>query len=248
MSDRKALIRLASTLPKGSEERRTLLALAQKHASPMDDVGVHEVEQMMIGEVEDAIDDVEMEYEGYATDVTTKPGRGFRFGSGTDAAVGGDTHTTLGSISGSGRWPSNAKLNAAMEKADADSYDYATEQWRKDNAAFIKENNLSEDQLNYNDLHDLDFGSEAESLSEYESEAKDDESISFRLGALYFDAENDKVGRGEHAMEVFARVDFDGHFLPRDIDTFSTNFTFSDLKEGEKKLKAALSQAVKSLS
>ncbi len=49
-------------------------------------------------------------------------------------------------------------------------------------------------------------------------------------------------------MEVFARVDFDGHFLPKDIDTFSTNFTFSDLKEGEKKLKAALGQAVKSLS
>ena len=248
MSDRKALIRLASTLPKGSKERRTLLGLAQKHASPMDDVGVHEVEQMMIGEVEDAIDDVEMEYEGYATDVSTKAGPGFRFGSGTDAGVGGDTHTTLAHISGSGRWPSNSKLNAVMEKADADSYDYATEQWRKDNAAFIKENNLSEDQLNYNDLYDLDFGSEAESLSEYESEAKQQEDISFRLGAFYFDVENDKVGRGEHAMEVFARVDFDGHFLPKDIDTFSTNFTFSDLKEGEKKLKAALSQAVKSLS
>ena len=35
MSDRKALIRLASTLPKGSEERRAILVGLKKTASPM---------------------------------------------------------------------------------------------------------------------------------------------------------------------------------------------------------------------
>ena len=248
MSDRKALIRLAATLPKGSDDRRTLLGLAQKQASPMDGVSLFDIEREMIDQVENAIDDVEMEYDSYGTDTHTKPGRGFTFGSGTDAGVGGATYTDLGSIAGAGRWPNNSKLSGPLLKAEEKAHDYALGQWMKDNAAFIQENGLTKDQINYNDLYEMDFGAEAESLDEYHRAAMEEEQTTFRVGAFYFDDENDKVGRGKHAMEVFARVDFDGHFLPRSIETFSTDFTFSDMKDLEKKLKAALSAAVKSLA
>ena len=244
MSDRKALIRLAATLPKGSDDRRTLLGLAQKQAL----LSLSDIEREMIDQVENAIDDVESDYDAYGSDTHTKPGRGFTFGSGTDAGVGGVAYTTLSHMAGSGGWPNNSKLSGPLLKAEEKSNDYALGQWMKDNAAFIQENGLTKDQINYNDLYEMDFGTEAESLDEYHNEAMADEQITFRVGAFYFDDENDKVGRGGHAMEVFARVDFDGHFLPRSIDTFSTDFTFSDMKDLEKKLKAALSAAVKSLA
>ena len=245
MSDRKALIRLAATLPKGSDDRRTLLALAQKQASPMD---MFDIEREMMDQVENAIDDVESDYDAYGSDTHTKPGRGFTFASGTDAGVGGVAYTTLSHMAGSGGWPNNPKLSGPLLKAEEKSNDYARKEWMRDNADFIEENGLTEAQIHYHDLYEMDFETEAESLDEYSNEAMTDENITFRVGAFYFDDENDKVGRGEHAMEVFARVDFDGHFLPRSIDTFSTDFTFSDMKDLEKKLKAALSAAVKSLA
>jgi len=199
--------------------------------------------------VEDAVEDVESSYEAYTTNTLEPGGRGFRFGSGSDGGVGGEAITTLGHMSGSGGWPNNSKLNGPLLKAESDAYDYAKDEWMRANKAFLAENGIPQDKVNYHDLHELGFSSEAEDLSEYEMEAQNDETITFRLGAFYYGPDNSREGRkGEENMYVFALVDFDGHFLPgRLITTFETTFAFKDLRDLKVKLIKALKAAVKSL-
>jgi len=103
--------------------------------------------------------------------------------------------------------------------------------------------------LNYHELYELDFGSEAEELSEYESEAMAEEDITLRLGAFYYGPDNTLEGRpGAQNMYVFALAEFDGHFLPsRSITTFETTFAFKNPRDLKGKLTKALNAAAASL-
>jgi hypothetical protein len=250
---RTAALEIADGLPKGDPIRRKILAAlkaTQRRVSFIQVAGApklpKEIDRIVRDAVEEAGEEVSDEYESYTSNIIEPGGRGFRFGSGSDGGYGAESYTNLSYISGGGFWPSNNKLEKALRDAEERSYDYAIDEWKRANAEFIAENGLTDDQINYNDLYELDFGDEAESLSEYERDAQGGEDVGFRLGAFYYGPDNRLEGRqGEHNMYVFALADFDGHFLPGgSMDLFETTFAFDGPRDLERKLDKALKAAV----
>lgn len=247
MSDaflRKKLIRLAHANP---ELRPHLLPLLQKVALQKLPPKYLPIFTEL---VQDAIDEVKKDYEGFNTHLMEPGGPGSMFGGGTDGGLGAETYTTLSSMSGSGRWPRNPKL-AVLQKAESRIYAAAAEWWRKENADFLEENGLSDLEVSYNDLDELGFQLEAESLSEAEQSFFEEEDITFRIGAFYHMPRTPRPGQtgDDGKVEVFALVDCDGRYLPNSaIHTFETSFTFTGEKDLRQQLAVALKAAAASLA
>lgn len=240
---RSNIIRLASEHP---EFRKDLLPLLGGKTATGAKLPP-ELDALIKPMVQDAIDEVELDYEGYNTKLVEPQGHGYMFGSGTDGGYGGETLTNLSSMSGAGRWPRNPVLSVPMQKAENDAHEAAVSDWIDSNADFMATNGLSKEQVSYSDLYDLGFGSEAESLSEAEQEYYNDEDIAFRIAVFYFapGGYNNK----EQRIEVTAVADCEGRYLPSDklLSTFDETIPFKNVRDLKPKLAQALKKAVQSL-
>jgi len=209
-----------------------------------------EIDRIVHDAVEEAIEEIGSGYESYHNRVFQPAGRGFMFGSGTDGGYGGEAYVPLSYMIGTGYLPSNSKLESMLRAADDKAFEFAKKEWMKANKDFIAQNNLTSDQINYHDLQELGFDSEAEDLDEYYRGAQEDEDVTFRIGAFYYGPDNagHEAVRGEENMYVFGVVDFDGHFLPSSMfETYETSFAFKNPKDLKRKLIKALNQVVSSL-
>jgi len=206
-----------------------------------------EIDRIVHDAVEEAIEEIGSSFEAYNNQVFQPEGRGFMFGSGTDGGYGGEAYVPMSYMIGTGNTPANPKIDKAIRDADDKAYEYAKKEWMRANKDFMETNGLSPDDIGYNELEERGFTSEAEDFDEYYRGAQEEEDVTFRLGAFYYDPENDRheARLGEKNMYVFAVVDFDGHFLPsRMMTVFETSFAFKNPRDLKSKLEKALGQAV----
>jgi hypothetical protein len=208
-----------------------------------------EIDQDVKDAVEDAIDDVDSSVEGNQPKVIEVGGRGFRFGSGSDGGYGGETYTLLSHISGSGHWGGDSQVESHLRASEERAHADGTKWWAEKNKAFITENDLSSDQLNYGELYDLDFEEQAEELDEALRESMEEEYVTYRLGAFYYGVDNTKEGkRGEHNMYVFGLISTEGSYLGnKSFTVYENSFAFKDNRDMESKLQTALAQATSKL-
>ncbi|MDB4278074.1 hypothetical protein N9917_00430 [Deltaproteobacteria bacterium] len=207
-----------------------------------------EIDRTVKDAVEDAIDDVESNVEGHNSKLIEVGGRGFKFGSGSDGGYGGETWTPLSHISGSGNWGGDDKVTAYLQAAEERAHTDGTKWWADKNKAFIEENNIPMDQLNYSDIYELD-SAQAEDLDEFLRDSLEEEYVTYRLGAFYYGVDNAKEGRkGEHNMYVFGLISTEGRYLGNNSFTvYEKSFAFKDDRDMESKLQTALAQATSKL-
>ena len=229
-SDRKRLIRLASTLPAGSPERKAILAGLSKSANMTDS----DVRDILKKNVSDAIEGLV----GSAYDVEI---RLVRASQNADASVLMETEIPLLYLPMTDITIRNPKAQKAVDDATNAAVTWAFSTWKKDYATFISEYEIPVEHPNLTEYLFSRGGrgsgrrwrDAAEELVGYETDAKMDVGISFRLGAFYF---------APRTIRVVALV---GQFGKR-IGTFSTEFTFTDEADLVSKLKKSLSAAAKS--
>lgn len=188
-------------------------------------------------------------YENYYTrsleGVETKPRPGFiPF---TDGGVEFVWFEYANSLLSSGTTlPTNTLQNELLELQDA-AMKHAVDVFKEKYPEIAEK--IGDDKINYHDLYNLGYGSEAERLSEWEREYLDDESIMFVIGAYLYDKGNTYGAEGGSSMScrVFCLVNMEAPYHRRGFFEDRKDIEFSFKKESDFKMKfmSAISKIAK---
>lgn len=140
----------------------------------------------------------------------------------------------------------------AANKRQKYNYQIAKEQFIQEYPELVEE--LGKDKINYHDLYEAGYDSEAERLSEMEMEMEmeSEDDFMFQLRVLYYSPNNTHSDfDGQHSVHVDAVVNWEAPYYRsgkgNEFIGFAKSFVFKDAKQLEKILKAALQKAAKSL-
>jgi hypothetical protein len=125
--------------------------------------------------------------------------------------------TDLRSAEGSGDYPSNEKVRAELDRVIDDCYKDSLKEFIHNNKELLQPlfpnidlDEADHDTINYHDLYEMDQGSIAEKLSEYESEwMSEGGTFWYQFRVLYFSADNARNESGEDEMYFMAGINTD---------------------------------------
>jgi hypothetical protein len=194
--------------------------------------------------VGDAVEDLESLYEGEATHLEVRQGaHNSKFGSGSDGGHGGEVHTSMFYLYGTGKSVPSKVKNLVKAGINA-AYKSAQEEFALQNRETLKELGIKPQDIGYSTLEDSGSGKLAEDFSEYEVAAMEDENLVFRIGAFYYSPASSSPWvkqRGVPNMYVFGVVELNGYYLGnKTVDVYETTFTFKGAGDLKTKLDAAL--------
>jgi len=141
----------------------------------------------------------------------------------------------ISSLHGSGKSLPTKPLDDEMERQVEYNYDLAKEEFIRENEELVEE--IGEDKVNYNDLYELGYGSEAEELSQMEMDMGDD-SIKMTLEAYYYNPQNSRAENNQHTITLIADVNLEAPYHRRgNMDDYKQiTFTFNSLDELDEKM------------
>jgi len=180
----------------------------------------------------------ENNYERRTGEVDHKPSSGFiPF---TNGGVDSTWFEYASSLVGSGKRLPTSTLQSELERVENFCYTNAREEFIKKYPAIVEK--IGEDKINYNDLYDEGFGSEAEELSESEHDCMMDETIMFRLGFYLYKPTNSRSVDRKPTCYVFGIVNMEApyHREGNMEDFVEDEFNFHNLEGFKKKLAKSL--------
>jgi hypothetical protein len=150
----------------------------------------------------------------------------------------------LSMMSGSGKSLPTKPLDAELDRQVQYNYDLAKETFIESYPEIVEE--LGEDKINYNDLYEAGYGSEAEELSEMEMNYDGDDTIMMRVFAYYYTPENSRAENGKHTISLFGDVNLESpyHRAGNLDDSMEITFTFTSLADLSKKMDTNLKKIV----
>jgi len=170
------------------------------------------------------------------------------FGHGSDGGIGVQVDVDLSYLIGTGAgFPS--KVEKYREDAEDQAYLFAKKEFERVHKDELAALGLQpgDDRINYSGLNDMDEEDLAETFSEYEMEAQNDEIFVFRAGIFYYNDESRSPWVDEYGVPnffIFLVCELDGRFLPnRTIDLYEETVPFRSTRE----LKSKLGSAVRKL-
>lgn len=131
--------------------------------------------------------------------------------------------------------PTNT-LQKKIEEFQENGYNQAKDDFIREYPEIVEE--IGEENINYNDLYEAGYGSEAEELSEKEMSYMQDETVMFEIGAYYYNPENSRSEDGKHTINLFGSVNLEApyHRQGNLEDYIETKFTFDSIEELEELL------------
>ena len=131
-------------------------------------------------------------------------------------------------------------LDAEMQRQVDNNYQYAKERFENEYPSIVEE--LGEENIDYNSLYEAGYESEAEELSEFESD--NDDTIMCEIGAYYYDTNNYRGIEGKHTLRLFGNVNLESpyHRQGNLDDSYDIDITFNSIKELKEKVDAGLKQ------
>jgi len=147
-------------------------------------------------------------------------------------------------MNGSGKSLPTKPLDAELDRQVQYNYDLAKETFIDNYPEIVEE--LGEDKINYNDLYEAGYGSEAEELSEMEMDYGGEDSIMMRVFAYYYSPENSRAENGKHTISLFGDVNLESpyHRAGNLDDSMEITFTFTSLADLSKKMDTNLKKIV----
>jgi hypothetical protein len=147
-------------------------------------------------------------------------------------------------MSGSGKSLPTKPLDAELNRQVQYNYDNAKENFIEKYPQIVEE--LGEDKINYSDLQDAGYDSEAEELSEMEMDYSGEDTIMMRVFAYYYSPENRRGENGKHTISLFGDVNLESpyHRAGNLDDSIEITFTFNSLDELSKKMDSNLIKIV----
>ena len=194
--------------------------------------------------IDNVIDDIPYEnaYGGEGEEVEYKSRDGF-FGY-TDGGYEYRWFEYVSMMSGSGKSLPTKPLDAELNRQVQYNYDFAKENFIEKYPQIVEK--LGEDKINYSDLQDAGYDSEAEELSEMEMDYSGEDSIMMRVFAYYYSPENRRGENGKHTISLFGDVNLESpyHRAGNLDDSIEITFTFNSLDELSKKMDSNLLKIV----
>jgi hypothetical protein len=137
------------------------------------------------------------------------------------------------------RLPTNT-LQKKMEEFEEQAYQHSIEEFKKKYPEIVEA--VGEDKINYHDLQEEGYSSEAEDLDEIKREYMSDETIMFELGFYFYLPKNSKAVDGKLTCYVFGVVNLEApyHRHGNLEDYAEESFTFSNEEGFKKKLAKSL--------
>jgi len=194
--------------------------------------------------IDNVIDDIPYEYanggEGEEVEYKSRDG----FFAYTDGGYEYRWFEYVSMISGSGKSLPTKPLDAELNRQVQYNYDFAKENFIEKYPQIVEK--LGEDKINYSDLQDAGYDSEAEELSEMEMDYSGEDSIMMRVFAYYYSPENRRGENGKHTISLFGDVNLESpyHRAGNLDDSIEITFTFNSLDELSKKMDSNLIKIV----
>jgi predicted ABC-type ATPase len=134
-------------------------------------------------------------------------------------------------------------LDNKIEEFRERNREYGVERFKEEYPEIVKELG-GIDNVNYSELNDAGYGSEAEELDEFMRD--DDDTVMMKVEAFYYTPFNDKGEDGKHTIQLSGVVNLEApyHRSGNLEDYIEERFTFDTLKELEDKLDKGLSKVV----
>jgi hypothetical protein len=150
----------------------------------------------------------------------------------------------LSTMSGSGKSLPTKPLDAELDRQVQYNYDLAKENFIDSYPEIVEK--LGEDKINYHDLQEAGYESEAEELSEMEMNYDGDDTILMRVFAYYYSPENSRAENGKHTISLFGDVNLESpyHRAGNLDDSMEITFTFNSIADLSKKMDTNLKKIV----
>lgn len=144
------------------------------------------------------------------------------------------------SLNGMGKRLPTDKLQAFMEKMVENAYTESQDKFKKEYPEIVEA--IGEDKINYQDLYDEGYGSEAERLSEWEGDYLIEETIMMQVGFLLYSPKNSRSEDGKPTCVVQGLVNMESPYhRPGKFENYvEQTFTFHNIDGFKKKLAKAL--------
>lgn len=149
------------------------------------------------------------------------------------------------SLIGQGKKLPTNTLQAELERRDDDAYKYAEDKFKEEYPEIAEE--LGDDKINYNDLNEEGYSSEAEELDEFRRQYLQDDSIMMDIRYYLYYPNNSRSKDGKPTCAVIASVNMEApyHREGNMEDFVEKEFTFHNIDGFKNKLKSALEDVKK---
>ena len=219
-------------------------ASAYKKGGGVKEIHYAEVYPILKDKIDNVIDDIPYENAngGKGEEVEHQSRSGFF--AYTDGGYQYDWFEYVSIMNGSGQNLPTKPLDAELDRQVKYNYDIAKETFSERHPEIVKE--LGEDKINYHDLYEEGYESEAEELSELEMDYGGEDSILMRVFAYYYTPENSRAENGKHTISLFGDVNLESpyHRAGNLDDSIEITFTFNSIADLSKKMDANLKKIV----
>ena len=200
---------------------------------------------ILTDKIDDAVEDIESTYEQATNpkgeEVESKSRDGFiPF---TNGGYSSKWFEYSNMLEGSGmNLPTNS-LDETIEEFRERNREIGFERFEEEYPEIVEELGGIEN-VNYSELEDAGYGSEAEELDEFMRD--DDDSVMMEVEAFYYTPNNDRGENGKHTIQLSGVVNLEApyHRSGNLEDYIEERFTFDTLKELEDKLDKGLAKVV----
>ena len=219
-----------------AKRKQKKMATSMAEGGGVDELDYTQIYDILKDKIDDSVDEISAyENVGNATgeEVEGKSRDGFI--AFTDGGYESHWFEYINTLSGSGTSLPTKVLDTEMERQVDYNYNLAKEEFIRENEELVEE--IGEDKVNYHDLYELGYGSEAEELSEKEREMGDD-TIKMTLEAYYYNPQNSRAENNQHTINLIADVNLEAPYHRRgNMDDYKEiTFTFNSLDELDKKM------------
>jgi hypothetical protein len=210
------------------------------------DLEYSEILSVLKEKIDEAIDEIPSEYENAYTfkgeEVEHESRDGFI--PYTDGGYEAIWFENVGSFYGSGHSLPTKPLDSELNRQIDYSIELAKESFMDKYPELV--DNLGEDNINYSSLYDAGYSSEAEELSEMESDSMWEDTIMMRVFAHYYSPDNQRGVDGHHTIRLFGDVNLESpyHRTGNLDDSYEFKFTFSSIDELEDKMDEGITQII----
>ena len=208
------------------------------------DIDYNEILPILKEKLEDAVEillpnefENSSEYEGEEVENKSRDG----FIAFTDGGYEVTWFEYVGYFNGSGHSLPTKALDDELQRQVDQNYEYAKERFMEEYPAIYEELGFDVD---YNKLYEAGYESEAEQLSEWESDYDGEGTIACQVGAYYYSPDNSRGIEGKHTIRVFGLVNLESpyHRSGNLEDRIDIDITFDSIAEMEEKLDYEISE------
>ena len=203
------------------------------------------VYEILKEKIDDAVEDIESTYEqatntkGEEVEYKSRDG----FIPFTNGGYSSRWFEYSNMLEGSGMNLPTASLDEKIEEFRERNREYGFERFEEEYPEIVEELGGIEN-VNYSELYDAGYGSEAEELDEFMRD--DDDTVMMEVEAFYYTPNNDRGENGKHTIQLSGVVNLEApyHRSGNLEDYVEERFTFDSYKELEDKLDKGLAKVV----